>query len=262
MKEKTEESKLIIKIYNERPVELLDLAKSMMSMSDEYKRFLAKHEAYADPEHVKLYIKEIRGGSIITELVSLAPYTLPLIDHAQTIVEYAKHIKVLYEWLSSGKEKPEHTEKSTLENLNNIIEPVAKDHGSQMNLGAFTVQGNLIVNVNINSTEANATQNAIRRELDAMKEPVTGIHEGVVMYWAQARNQLDSSKAGDRARIESIYMGDVKVRFKNDELKLKMLYEEPHPFKKAFVVDVAVETVNEKPVLYRILELHDVLDKA
>jgi hypothetical protein len=54
------------------------------------------------------------------------------------------------------------------------------------------------------------------------------------MYWAQARNDPNGSKAGDRARIESIYGGEVKVKFINDHIKLKMLYEEPHPFSKAF----------------------------
>lgn len=256
-----EEIKLTIEINNTRPVELVDLAKSMMSMGNEYRRFLITHDPYIEADGVKLYIKEIRSGSIIAELVALSPYALSLVDHAETITQYAKHIKMLYEWLTEGKEKPKDIEKSTLENFNNIIEPVAKDHGSQMNIGSFNVTGDLIVNLSINSTEANATQNAIRRELNALKEPATGIHQDVVMYWAQARNQPDSNKAGDRARIESIYRGDVKVKFISDELKLKMLYEEPHPFSKAFVVDVAVETVNEKPILYKILELHDVLDK-
>ena len=123
------------------------------------------------------------------------------------------------------------------------------------------IQGDLVINFNLNSTQANAVQNGIRRTLESMKEPVTGIHEQVVMYWAQARNQPDSSKAGDRARIESIHQGDIKVRFANDSLKAKMLYDEPYPFKKAFIVDVAVETVNNKPVLYKVLELHDVIDK-
>lgn len=256
------EVKLKIEINNQRPVELLDLAKSMISVSDEYKRFLAKNELHVDPDHVKLYIKQIYGGSIITELVSLAPYTLPLIDHAVIVVEYTKHIISLYEWLSGNDEKQQSPEKSTLENLSNIIEPIAKDRGSQMNIGTIDVAGDYVVNnYYINSVDANASQNAIKRQLSAMKEPVTGIHRDVVMYWAQARNDPNGSKAGDRARIESIYKGDVKVRFLSEKIKLKMLYEEPHPFSKAFVVDVAVETVNGKPALYKILEIHDILDK-
>jgi hypothetical protein len=129
-----------------------------------------------------------------------------------------------------------------------------------MNLGALNVHGNVVLNVTINSTEANAAQNGIRRAVEALKEPVTGLHQEVVMYWAQARNQPDS-KAGDKARIESLYKGDVKVRFANDLLKTQMLYDPPYPFKKAFVVDVSVETVDGKPVLYRVLRLHDILDR-
>lgn len=256
------EIKLRIEINNERPVELLDLAKSMFSMSDEYKRFLMTNQQSADPDHVKLYIKQIYSGSIITELVSLAPSILPaMIDHAGIVLEYTKYIKFLYELFIEDKDHSKQVDKTTLENLNNILEPVAKDSGSQMNIGAINMSGESVINLYINSRNANAAQNSIKRRLNAIKEPITGIHNDVVMYWAQARNDPNGSKAGDRARIESIYGGEVKVKFINDHIKLKMLYEEPHPFSKAFVVDVAVETINDKPVLYKILELHDVLEK-
>lgn len=254
--------KLTIEIKNKHPVELVDLAQSMMALSDEYRRFLAKHDACIDADDVKLYIKEIRSGSIITELVALAPYTLPFVDHAETVVEYAKHLKTVYEWFIGKSEEspPKDIEKSTLQNLSQIVEPIAKDHASQMNFGAINVQGGIVVNLNITATEANAAQNAIRREIEARKEPVTGIHRDVVMYWAQARNQPDS-KAGDRARIESLHPGDVKVRFANDAIKTQMLYDTPYPFSKNFVVDVAVETVEGRPALYKVLEIHDVFDR-
>lgn len=254
--------KLTIEIKNKHPVELTDLAQSMMAMGDEYRRFLAKHDTCLDADDVKLYIKEIRSGSIITELIALAPYALPFVEHADTVVEFAKHLKNVYEWFIGKSEQPppKDIEKSTLQNLSQIIEPTAKDHASQMNFGAINVQGDVVVNLHISATEANAAQNAIRREIEARKEPVTGIHRDVVMYWAQARNQPDS-KSGDRARIESIYSGDVKVRFANDALKTEMLYDTPYPFNKNFIVDVAVETVEGRPALYKVLEIHDVFDR-
>lgn len=255
--------KLVIEIKNKNPVELIDLARSMMSLGDEYKRFLAGYEpSYAEADDARLYIRQIRSGSIITELVALAPYTLPLIEHADTVIEYTKQLKSVYEWFIGKSDiKPSGIEKKTLENISTIIDPTAKDHASQINFGAINIQGDLVVNLEINSTEANAAQNSIRRELDLMKEPITGIHREVLMYWAQARNKPEGSSAGDKAKIESIYKGEVKVRFANDGLKTKMLYEEPHPFNKAFIVDVSVETVNDRPALYKVLELHDVIDK-
>lgn len=254
--------KLSIEIKNQHPVELLDLAQSMMAMADEYRRFVLRHDAQLDADGVKLYIKEIRTGSIIAELVALAPYTLPFIEHADTVVEFATHLKTVYEWFigKSNALTARDIDKTTLQNLSQILEPVAKDQASQLNMGAINIQGDVIIHLHLSATEANAAQNAIRRELDTRKEPVTGIHRDVVLYWAQARNQPDS-KAGDRARIESVYPGDVKVRFANDALKTQMLYETAYPFSKNFVVDVAVETVDSRPVLYKVLEIHDVFDR-
>ena len=255
------EVKLTIEIKNLKPVELVDYAQSMICVGSEYTRFLASGENAATPDDVKLYVKAVRTGSIITELVAIAPFAIPFIEHSATIFEFAKHLKVLLDWFAGRSDKkPEALEKTTLQNLSNIVEPVAKDNGAQMNLGAVNVAGDMNLTLNISSLDANAIQNAIRREIDAMKEPVTGIHPQVLMYWAQARNQPDS-KSGDKARIESIFRGDVKVVFANDRLKSKMLYEPAHPFALAYVVDVAVETIEGRPALYRVLEVHEAVSR-
>lgn len=253
--------KLTIEIKNQAPIELIDLAAGMLALGDEYRSYLSAHHRAIDAEGTRLYVKEVRTGSIITELVALAPYALPLVEHAESILEYGKWLGSAYDWLiGRGNKLGEAIPKTTLQNLSRIIEPVAKDRSSQFNLAGVTVNGDVHLNFSITSTEANAAQNAVRRELDLMKEPITGIHHQVVMYWAQARNQ-PNSKSGDRARIESIYRGDVKVVFANDEIKTRMLYDTPYPFNKAFIVDVAVETIEDKPILYKVIEMHDILDR-
>jgi hypothetical protein len=252
--------KLTVEIKNQKPIELVDLAKSMLGIGAEYRAFIARDLPELEASQVSLYVKEVRTGSVITELAALAPFALPIIEQADSVIMYGQYLAKCFKWLLGDGGRPqEFVEKSTLQNLNDIVEPVAKDHASQINLQGTTVNGDLNLVVNMNSTEANAIQNAIRKELQASKETVTGTHYNVVMYWAQARNQADS-RSGDRARIESIYKGHVKTVFANDSLKAKMLYEPAHPFKKAFVVDVAVETVGGKPVLYNVLCLHDTID--
>lgn len=253
--------KLVLRIENKRPVELEDLARSMFAVGDEYRRFVATNLPEADAGDVKLYVREIRTGSVIAELVALAPYALQLMDTGLTVLEYAKRLKELADWATGKSDaKPEALEKATLQSLSHLLEPVAKDNGSQLNVGAVNVHGNVVLNVTVSSVEANAGQNRIGREIAAQKEPTTGLHEQVVMYWAQARNQPDGA-TGDKARIESIYKGDVKVRFANDQLKAQMLFEPNHPFELAFVVDVQVETVNDKPVLYKVLKIHEQLPR-
>lgn len=92
-----------------------------------------------------------------------------------------------------------------------------------------------------------------------MKEPITGIKEKVVLYWYQARND-PKSQAGDHAIIESISPGPVKAVV-DEETKSKMLSGPENPFQLGYLVDVEVETINSKPSIYKVLNIHEKFDK-
>lgn len=257
----TPDTKLIIEIKNQRPIELIDLTESLLSVGDEYKRFIAANPEFADSPGLKLYVKEIRAGSIVTELVALAPYALPFVHETKNLVEFAKYLKVSYEYFTGkSKEAPTAIDKASYNNFTKIIETTAKDNGSQVVFNAVE-GGQVVVNFNLNATEANAAQNTIRRELEAMREPETRAHNQVVLYWYQARGDVKSN-AGDRGIIESISPAPVKVVFDNEKIKATMLLESgENPFRSAYIVDVFVETVSGKPALYKVVGFHERLDK-
>ncbi len=255
------ETKLTIEIKNKRPIELIDLTESLLSVGDEYKRFIAANPEFADSPGLKLYVKEIRAGSIVTELMALAPLALPFIHESKNLVEFAKYLKTTYEYFAGkGKETPALIEKASYNNFTKIIETTAKDSGSQLVVNAFE-GGQVVVNFNLNSTEANAAQNTIRRALEEMREPETRIHNQVLLYWYQARGDVKSN-AGDKGIIESISAAPVKVVFENEKIKALMLLESgENPFRSVYIVDVFVETVTGKPALYKVSAFHERLDK-
>ncbi len=207
-------------------------------------------------ESVSLYIKEVRAGSIVVDLMALAPQALQLISYTNALVNFFKHIKAAYDYLSGASDVKPPLDKTTYQNLSNIVEPVAKDRGSQINIG--NVSGDLVLH--INSTEANAIQNAAKREIELLAEPTVGIHEKVLLYWYQARNEAKSG-TGDRAIIESISPKPVKTIWADDLVKSQMVLDDENPFKEAYVVDVFVETIRGKPALYKILKLHEKFDR-
>lgn len=254
------EVKLSIEIKNTHPVELADLTQSLNSLAAEYKSFLSQSQVDIDPEKIKLYVKEIKAGSIITELTPYLVYTLPLFEYSATIISYAEHLKTVYDFLLGKNKEPLEVVKNTLQNASNILEPVAKDSGAQMNIGAVNVNGDITVNVKLDSLEANAIQNFAKREMEKLKEPDTGIHSRVLMYLYQARNDL-ASQAGDRTIIESISTSAIKTIFLNDRIKSKILHDEPNPFKKGFIVDVSVETIQGIPKVYKVIDLYDTVDR-
>jgi hypothetical protein len=65
----TPETSLIFKIENKRPIELLDLTKSLISVSNQFSDYVTREANSKEEREAKLYIKEIKSGSVIIELI-------------------------------------------------------------------------------------------------------------------------------------------------------------------------------------------------
>ena len=249
---------LRIEIKNRRLVELNDFTASMHSLADEYERFAETHDLDASAGEVRLYIQRLETGSIIAELVPLAPFVLPLMSEVNTVGGFFKYLKAAYDYLTGKSAEKPPLERSSFQNLSNIVEPVAKDQGSQFNVGTINVAGPLILT--LDASQANAAQNVAKREIALLQAPSRGLHEKVLLYWFQARNQ-PHPKAGDKGVIESISTAPVNVVFTDDGIKMQMIGGEENIFRRAYVVDVVVETIQGKPALYKVLALHESIER-
>jgi hypothetical protein len=250
---------LRIEIANKHPVELFDLTKSFAAFADEYRRFTSAEGAEAKGDDLRLYVTKIESGSIIAEVAAYAPAlapVLPILSDLYSLSQFLMHLKNGYDFLLGRSSERPNITKQSLPNLSNIVEPVAKDQGSQLNIG--NVAGDLYIQ--LNSTEANAAQNAAGREIANLSDSQIGEHSKVLLYWFQARNERGNSP-GDKAIIESITSRPVRVTFASDSIKAKMLFDEQNPFRVAYVVDVMVETINGRPALYKITALHEKFDR-
>lgn len=133
-----------------------------------------------------------------------------------------------------------------------IAELVAKDQGGQ-----WVISQNGQVYITVNYQQANALQHSAAREKALLDEPITGLHQQVALTFQQTRN---NPAIGNRAKVESIYPLPVKTVFSNDNVHQSMLMDDDNPLTGIYLVDVRVETVNGKPVLYKITAFHERLD--
>ncbi len=254
------EVKLTICIQNESPVALFDFTNSFLGLADEYGRYVR----YQDPQTVNrdatLYVREMRTGSIVVDLVALAPLALPFIEHANSILRFGEFIWKIYGYLLGRHDERPDLKKKDYENIVGIVEPVAKDSASQI-IFQTIINGNVHQTYQMTSVEANAAQNAARREIATLQDPVTGIHRNVLLGFFQVRDDTKST-VGDKGIIESISPSPVKVRFQSDEIKLRVLHADENPFRYAYLIDVAVETIEGKPLVYIVQEVHDTIERG
>jgi hypothetical protein len=254
-----DEPKFTLTLDHKAPVSLLDLTQCFGGLADEHRRFVESRKGISAGEQVQIYVREVRTGSIIADLAALTPCALQFMEHSVTILDFSCYLKAAYDFLLGKVSKTLGLQKQNYENLTKILEPVVKDNDAKISISS-SFKNHAPVNIQINYIEANAAQNSARRAIESMKTPSTGVHEKVVLYWYQARNDQKSQK-GDRAIIESISPNPVKAIFVSEGTKGKMLLGSKNPFTRAFIVDVTVETVDGRPVLYRITDIHDSLPR-
>lgn len=253
-------NKLEVTINNERLVVLVDLTMALLGIGQQFERFIENETTEQYNVGSELFVKDVRSGSIVVELIAQAMPVAPLLWQGGSLSEWVSHAKSVIEWLN-GKlsSPPKELTKQNLRQWNNILEPVAKDHGSQMN---FTVSdgGHVVQQFFITSEQANAAQNTIRREMERLDEPDDHTQRKQVMVWYQTKFD-DQSPTGDRAVIESISKAPVKVIFENNAVKKAMLAGDarfPKPWHElAYIVDVRVQTVQGVPKVYTIINYHD-----
>ena len=253
-------NKLEITIQNKTPVVLTDLTLALLSVGQQYEKFIENETTEQHRAGSELFIKDVRSGSIIVELIAQTLPVLPLLWAGGSLSEWTNYAKDVVDWLA-GKipSRPKDLTKQDLRQWNQILEPVAKDSGSQMN---FSVSngGTVINQFFISSEQANAAQNAIRREIEVLDEPSDHVQRKRVMVWYQTKFD-EASLTGDRAVIESISRTPIKVIFENNAVKRAMLNGDPRFSKPwhelAYIVDVSVQTVGGVAKLYTVLNYYE-----
>ncbi|TNY97756.1 hypothetical protein [Vibrio parahaemolyticus] len=251
--------KLEITIDNRLPVGLEDLSLSLLSFNKQFHKFVESETDALTDVGSELLIKEVRKGSIVVELVSQAAPIVPLIWEGGSLAQWASVVQNTCNWLlGNTNHPPKEMTKQDLQEWNKIVEPIAKDHGSQMNINVSD-GGKVINQFILNSAEAAAIQNRIGRLVEDIDTPQENKHLKKVMYWYQTKFDPNSD-TGNKAIIDDISKSALKVIFENNALKEAMLHPDPSlgkPWQElAFVVDVEVQTVRGKPKMYNVLNYY------
>jgi hypothetical protein len=245
---------------NSKPVDLLDLTGALSALGDAYNDYVVSAGLDPIPNNVSLFVRELKSGSVIADLISLAHQVSFIHEHRETVAYFASHLNDILQWLllpGAPKHHVEPTKKEAAQAIS-IMEPVAKDSASQLNI---TVAGDAHIHVHhhYNSQEANAIQNNAHRLLGS-DLPMSQTYEDQLLSLYQVRGD-PSARAGDRGIIEEIAPMPAKLIFASEEVKNRVIGQPENPFQKLFLVDVEAKASEGKVRLYKVFAVKDVLDK-
>ena len=249
---------LNIEIKNNEPLELTELTKTLISISNQYNNHSEKNGFSESERNAKLYVKKIETGSILLDLVEFGSVSvIPFMESTNTIIGFAQFLKSSIQYfLKSEGEKPELSIQDCKE-LSQIVSPIAKDKSSQLNINV-THNGDIINYVSINSNESTALQDILKLEIKEKQELKNGdIIENAFMVFSQTKNSI-SGKGGNKVIIDDALPNKaINVIIPDKKMKRQIIKGEDNPNNFSFQVDVKVKTADSRIVAYEVLKFHD-----
>ncbi|KRE18211.1 hypothetical protein ASE63_03325 [Bosea sp. Root381] len=259
---------LTIRIDTNDPVELRDFIESLQTFEEQFRRHYERTHAETDDEEAKLIVKTVRSGSIIVDVVAVLAPIVSDMERVKTIVDFVDMVRAkISPWLAPGGRNPDASLKD-LQGFYRAVTAIAKDPSGSLEMKARYVRRDgsgeeVRSEFAVSTHQARIVRDNIAAEQIERQAPSQSEYKQVVMSLHQA--SLDAARAG-RAAGEKGIIGTISER------PLKLVYaselagqrikselrEDDNPLKKAFVVDVNVETVRGSPHAYRITNVYSV----
>lgn len=267
-----QDAHLILKIETDQPIELAEFVGAFVGLGNQFEQF-------QDEEHpeergtTRFYVREVRAGSIIAELVPIAAVVAPYLGNVMTAVKYANDLTKFVETIGSklkpyfyrGGREPKAS-KGDLGDYLKTVQAIAHDPAGRLSLAAYE-NGKQRAVFAFDTPQARAAEANIlehRSELDAT---TAADHSRVLLRFVRpsAEAGKPGRKGGERAIIDKISPTARAVLYASDLAEQRMKHElttaDGNVFKLLFDVDVNVEmSAAGRPLAYRITAMHAVVE--
>ena len=257
---------IIFTLDLEQPVEIGDFVSAFSGLGSQFEAFL-KAENPDLKGDVKIYVKEVRKGSIEAELIPLAYNTIvTAMDHSQIIGKFVANLATKLGGFSGRSGRPPDASKTELTAITNTITAVANDPNGRACIKAVRYKkGKRTTEFALEFDTAEA-QRALK-QIDAKYLEISAVtdfdHTNKLMTFFQS-NRRDAQKTGEKAIIEDLSQKPLSVVYSSElakeRIKSEMLSGDRNVYKLGFFVDVNVATRDGKPVAYRIKAVNDVIE--
>ncbi len=267
---------LVLKLETKEPIEVGNFVAAFTSITNQYQKFMrATHPDIGDGAEV--YVKEVKEGSIIAHLIPLATIgglglaVLQGMDHALVIEEFVTrwgHRLGAYFHLGGRDQEATSTD---LRDFHGAVAAIANDpNGSGTIEAAYfhDEKKQIKAAIHFNTDQARTAEREIENHRRELAGTSSADHERVLMVFSRTdiKSAQLGKKSGERVIIEAISQKDYPLIYASDLAEERIKHEireaDENVYKKGFVVDVDVETRSAKPVAYRVIHVHQVIDLA
>lgn len=261
---------ITLTIDNSQPIELGAFVRAFTSIAKEYQDSVDESPDFEG--EAEIYVREVRSGSIVADLWPVVASTVPIIaSHAEQVflaVEFVEKWKDRITKLAAGI-VPGNFSRSDLKTFAGVVEAIARDPDASSTLEVATFEdGKRQVKAafKFRTNEAKAVERTIEGEYRRLETERDDTHLRVLMIFTRSDigDAPKDKRSGERVVIPQISDRDLPIMYASDLAEQRVKHEireaDDNIYKKGFSVDVSVLYRNARPIVYRILNVHEVVD--
>lgn len=255
---------ILVHIEHSKPIEINEFTRSLSAIGSLFSSYVKKEGGSKEMAQAKLYVEKIEEGCIDIILVeTITASLIPFAENVNTILDFSSYLKKIIEYFTKSTGPKPELDLQEAKDLKDVFAITSGDSKGTTSIGAMVKdnKGNVFNNCTFNFNESNSAQNQIEKAIESYKQtsPAGDVYSRQLMTIYQMRSDMRTD-CGNKAVIDAISRRKLGVVFETDGLKEQILHSDENPTKKAFLVDVIVQTSGGKPAAYKVMALHDVVD--
>ena len=257
-----------VRIDVRSPIELGDFVEAFASLASQYQKYMKAEYPDLDGD-ARIYVREMRAGSIVADLI---PLMLPVVSSIETMLVIDAFVRRIGELLSPYLKvggRAEDVSKGDLKDIMDSVQAIANDpNGRQSVRHVYYEDGKREVKASVEFDTKQAR--TARREIEAHRQELDRVesaeHERVLMYFKRSDIGMSDvgKRSGERVIIEDISEANLPLIYASslaeERIKHEIRESDDNPYKKGFVVDVDTQTKAGRPVAYAVKHVHQVID--
>lgn len=263
---------LILRIETTTPIELNDFVAAFVGFGNQFERF---HDGEYPTEqgNARFYVREVRAGSIIAELVPYVGFTAPVliggvlagVKHANDLAKFVEtYGDKIRSYFKKGGREPKAS-KGELGDWLRTVEAVAHDADGSLSLAVYENGEQRAAFVFDTKQAREAERNLLEHKME-LDKTTDADHTRVMMVFTRTNvaHAKTGKRSGELVQIDKIHPRPLPIVYASTLAEERIRHEiadaDENVYKKAFDVDVNVEMRSDRPIAYRLVALHDVID--
>ena len=260
-------SYLTITLDLEQPVEIQDFAAFFSGLGSQFDRFLLSEHPRMKGK-AQMYVKEVRKGSIIADLVPNIPDLVGYMDNVLIVggfgALFSKRVrKAITGQFIDGASRPE------IEEIGKTVRSLSKDSKGTLKIESVELKNgiwNKDVLIKFDTADARKAEATLDRQKKELEAVDNSDYKRVLMIFERSRkSDTDIAKpTGELVIIEEINEKPKALIYGSEMIEQQIKHEireaDDNIYKKGFMVDVNTRMRAGRVVGYTVGAIHQVID--